>query len=365
VTLTAPAQGATVSGTVTMTATASDNVGVSRVEFKVDGVLKCSDTTSPYSCSWDTTTSTNGSHNASATAFDAAGNSATDTNGVTVSNSDTTAPTVTLTYPAEGATVSGTITMTATASDNVGVAYVEFRVDGVVKCTDTSSPYSCSWDTTTSTNGSHAAAARAYDAAGNTSVDQNNVTVTSSDTTAPTVTLTAPAQGATVSGTVTMTATASDAVGVTRVEFKVDGVLKCSDTTSPYSCSWNTTTSSNGAHSASATAFDAAGNNATDSNSVTVNNIGDSVSPVPSFVSPANGATVSGQVTVTVSATDNVAVTQTELYLDGVLKSSSTNGSLTYRWNTRKESNGAHSLTAKAYDAAGNVGTTSISVTVQ
>jgi hypothetical protein len=162
-----------------------------------------------------------------------------------------------------------------------------------------------------------------------------------------------------------MTATASDNVGVTRVEFKVDGVLKCSDTTSPYSCSWTTTTSSNGSHTASATAFDAAGNNSTDPNSVTVNNSGDSVAPVPRFVSPVNGATVSGQVTITVSATDNVAVTRTELYIDGVLTSTSTNGSLTYRWNTQKVNAGAHRLATAAYDAAGNVGSTRINVTVQ
>jgi hypothetical protein len=86
VTLTAPSEGASVSGTVSMTATASDNVGVARVEFKVDGTLKCSDTTSPYGCSWDTAGSTSGSHTASASAFDAAGNTATDSNAVTVSN---------------------------------------------------------------------------------------------------------------------------------------------------------------------------------------------------------------------------------------------------------------------------------------
>jgi subtilisin family serine protease len=78
VTLTAPAEGSTVSGIVMLTATASDNVGVARVEFKVDGVLKCTDTASPYSCSWDTTAAVLGNRTVSATAFDAAGNLATD-----------------------------------------------------------------------------------------------------------------------------------------------------------------------------------------------------------------------------------------------------------------------------------------------
>ena len=69
---------------------------------------------------------------------------------VTVNNPDTTAPTVSLTAPANGATVSGTVTLTATASDNVGVAGVQFLVDGnPLGAEDTTSPYSVSWNTTT------------------------------------------------------------------------------------------------------------------------------------------------------------------------------------------------------------------------
>ena len=87
------------------------------------------------------------------------------------------------------------------------------------------------------------------------------------DTTPPTVSLTAPAHGATVSGTITLSANASDNVGVTRVEFYRDGVLVISDTTSPYSTSFDTTTVTNGSHSFFAKAFDAAGNVATSSSS--------------------------------------------------------------------------------------------------
>jgi hypothetical protein len=62
---------------------------------------------------------------------------------------------------------SGTISFAATAADNVGVARVEFSVDGVLKGTDTTSPYGMTLDSTTLTNGSHSLTARAYDAAGN------------------------------------------------------------------------------------------------------------------------------------------------------------------------------------------------------
>src|SRR5436190_14022782 len=68
------------------------------------------------------------------------------------------------------------------------------------------------------------------------------------DTTPPATSITAPANGATVSGTTSVTATAADNVGVTRVEFYLDGALQSTDTTSPYAWSWNTTASTNAAH---------------------------------------------------------------------------------------------------------------------
>jgi hypothetical protein len=190
---------------------------------------------------------------------------------------DTTPPTVSITAPLNGATVSGTVSVTATASDNVGVTKVEFYLDGALQSTDTTSPYAWSWNTATATNASHSLTAKAYDAANNigtstaVSVTVNN---TGGDTTPPTVSITAPANGATVSGTVSVTATASDNVGVTKVEFYLDGALQSTDTTSPYAWSWDTTTASNASHALTAKAYDAALNVGTSSAvSVTVNNV--------------------------------------------------------------------------------------------
>lgn len=92
---------------------------------------------------------------------------------------DTTPPTVSITAPANGATVSGTVAVTASASDNVAVVGVQFKLDGVNLSTeDTTSPYSISWDTTTATNGAHTLTAVARDAAGNTTTSTVvNVTV--------------------------------------------------------------------------------------------------------------------------------------------------------------------------------------------
>lgn len=83
------------------------------------------------------------------------------------SGGDTTPPTTSITSPASGATVSGTITVTASASDNVGVTKVEFYLDGALQSTDLSAPYEWSWNTTTASNGSHSLTSKAFDAANN------------------------------------------------------------------------------------------------------------------------------------------------------------------------------------------------------
>ncbi len=190
---------------------------------------------------------------------------------------DTTAPTTSITSPAGGASVSGTITISANASDNVGVTKVDFYHGTTLIGTDTTSPYSISWNTTTVANGSYSLTTKATDAANNVGTSAAvSVTVsnTAPDTTAPTTSITSPTNGSTVSGTITISANASDNVGVTKVEFYRGGTtLLGTDTTSPYSLSWNTTTVANGSYSLTTKAYDAANNIGTSSAvSVTVSN---------------------------------------------------------------------------------------------
>ena len=91
---------------------------------------------------------------------------------------DTTPPTTSITAPASGATVSGTVSVTASASDNVGVTNVEFYIDGALAGSDASSPYAFAWNTAGLVNGSsHTIASKAYDAAGNVGTSAT-VTVT-------------------------------------------------------------------------------------------------------------------------------------------------------------------------------------------
>ncbi|MCX8129035.1 MAG: Ig-like domain-containing protein [Clostridia bacterium] len=195
---------------------------------------------------------------------------------VTATNIENVVPTTSITSPTTGSTLSNTVTVSANASDGTGgVTKVEFYVGTIQIGEDTTSPYSVSWNTRTQANGTCSLTSKAYDAAGNigtsapVSVTVNNTV----DTLAPTVSISAPAAGATVSGTTTISANANDNVAVAKVEFYAGNALVGEDTTSPYSVPWYTNTENNGTFVLTAKAYDTSGNVGTSGTvSVTVNN---------------------------------------------------------------------------------------------
>lgn len=360
--ISSPANNATVSGTVSVTANASDNVGVARVEYYVNGSLKSTDTSAPYLYAWDTSSVTAGSYTLMTKAYDAAGNSGQSANiGVTVVK-DTTPPTVTLSNPVNNAILSGTATLAANASDNIGVSRVEFYSNGTLVSATNVTPYSYSWNTTSVANGAYTLTAKAYDASNNIGQSSNiSVTVNngSVDTTAPTVAVASPAAGSTVSGTVNVAASVSDNVGVTKVEYYVNGGLDNTVTAAPFSYSVPTTVAHNGSYTLYAKAYDAAGNvkqSATISFSIN-NTVTDTTLPTVSISAPAANATVSGTVSITATASDNIGVSKVEFYVNNALKGTDTASPYAYSWDTKSVVNGTYSLTTKAYDAAGNVKT--------
>lgn len=198
VTLTSSATGTVLVGrSVTLTANATDDVRVMRVEFRNGGSLVSTDTTAPYTYTFAAATSSVGTNVWTATAYDSsnfstvsspvivviATSTATSTGSST--STDTTLPTVAITSPASGAVVSGSaLTISASASDNVGVARVEFSVEGNVVATDSTLPYTTSWDTRSVPNGSRTVTATAFDAAGNFRSISRTITVSNTTTTA-------------------------------------------------------------------------------------------------------------------------------------------------------------------------------------
>ena len=581
VSITAPAEGAIISNTTTISATASDSVGVAAVRFLLDGVKLGGEIFSPpYNLPWDITTVTNGNHQIAAVARDIGGNEATSAvKNVFVSNTniDSIPPTVAITSPTAGATVAGTISIIASASDNVGVAGVQFLLDSAPFKTEiTVAPYSSQLDTTSLTEGLHSIAAKARDTSGNTTTSQsisftvanksgtypinlvqkasnitssaqnlatllpssvtagnlivvsvsgwpnlpaatpvtdslgntysiagtvqvsqgaysaiyyaknvkagvdtvtvrtvnsggqismavaefsgadplspldkaagtagsgntpssgamtpgitgelvigsgthNGNTVTSPgsgftmisiptedsnthqplameyqvlgaiqqttatfsmanayswtqngvlfrpavqqgpDTTPPVVSITSPSNNATVSSVVTVTANASDNMGVTGVQFYLDDApLGAPDTSAPYSIAWDSKTTTNNTHTLSARVSDAAGNIG-QSSDVTITVFNDTAAPTVSISAPSNNDTVTGTIPVTASAIDNVGVTKVEFYLNtSTLLTTVTTSPYIFNWDTTTLAKGAYTLTAKAYDNAGNIGT--------
>ena len=455
VTISSPASGATVSGIVTISASASDNVGVVGVQFLLNGSnFGAEDVAAPYSVSWNTLTALNGAHTLSARARDAAGNNTTAANRSANVSNDTTVPTITGVISSSLTSSSASIVWTTNEASNSQVEY------------GTSTSYGSSTTVNSSMVVTHSQAltgltastlyhyrVKSRDAAGNLAISGDFTFTTASppDTTPPTVTISSPASGATVSGTVTISASASDNVGVTGVQFLLDGAnLGAEDVAAPYSVSWNTLTALNGAHTLSARARDAAGNNTTAANrsvnvsndttvptitgvisssltsssasiawttneasnsqveygtstsygsSTTVNSSmvvshsqaltgltastlyhyrvksrdsagnlavsGDSIftttsppdttPPTVTISSPAPGATVSGTVTISASASDNNGVTGVQFLLDGAnLGAEDVTAPYSVSWNTSTALYGTHALSARARDAAGN-----------
>jgi hypothetical protein len=152
---------------------------------------------------------------------------------------------------------------------------------------------------------------RCQDGAGNANTADYAISfsVAAPDGVPPTVSVTAPAGGSTVSATVSVTADANDNVGVVGVQFLLDGAaLGSEDTSAPYSVSWNTTTASNGGHTLTARARDLAGNQTTSSQvAVTVSNTG----PPPGGPLLAYGLDASSGTTVADSSGNNRGATLT------------------------------------------------------
>jgi hypothetical protein len=292
VSLLAPADGSTVFGAVSISASASDDRGVSGVQFKVDGGNIGPLQPSPYQYSWNSRTVANGTHSIEAWATDAAGNSSSASASVTVSNGPLITAVSASSITQSSAVISWTTDVNATSVVDFGAttAYGQNRNDPTLVTTHQVTLAPLNSATTYYYRVTSANEADISTVTG----EYTFTTAAAPDTTAPSVSFTAPANGATVSGTtVTVSASASDNVGVAGVRFRLDGVdLGAEDTTSPYAISWNTTTTTNASHSLTAVARDAAGNTASAAATVTVDNtVADTTRPTVVSISPAPNAT--------------------------------------------------------------------------
>lgn len=274
-------------------------------------------------------------------------------------------PSVQISAPTGGVTVDGSITASGTASSPVGLASVALAVDGGAWQAATGTT---SWSAAVSTwglaDGTHTLTVRATDVTGVSGQLTESVTV---DNTPPTIAIASPGAGTMVSGVVTISGSAADAVLVAAVDVSVDGgAWTRASGTASWSDPLDTSGLPNGTHTITARATDGAGHTTLVNVPVSVQNGtagADTTPPAVSIAAPSVGATVSGTVTVTGSASDNTAVAAVSLTVDGGAPTTvSGTTSWSYTWDSTSVADGSHTLTATATDTSGN--TTSSAVTV-
>ncbi len=286
----APASGATISQPISNSSACEvGGSNIRRVVFSIRNTWGGSwttlntDTGSPWRCNLDPTDFPAGNYALRAVAYDRTSGGASDTatRSVRLAGGPNPTPSVSVTRPASGATVSGTsVACAANASDANGIRRVEFFLDNATTPfrTDTSSSYTCSFDSTRLSNGTHTLRAVATDNLNATRSAQVSFTVQNTvANTPPSVSLTAPT-AATVSGNATYAANASDASpgSVARVDFfLINGTtqtLLTSKTAAPYQDTLDTTAHANGSYALMAQATDNQGAVATSQRSLTISN---------------------------------------------------------------------------------------------
>ena len=347
-------------GTVSLSA--SSDADTTQVDFERrtagggSWVTIASDTTTPWGTSLDTTALADGLYDFRAIATDATGHTGTSPIRANV-RVDNTSPAGSLTSPAGGATVGGpSVTLSGSYSDaGSGIASVryELRPTGggswTTIATSTSAPFSATWDATTVASGSYDLQPVLTDRAGNTFTGaMRTITV---DVSAPTVVLANP--GATISGSVTLNATVTGS-GATQVAFATSPAGGASwssvgtDTSAPWSATFNTSLLPDGVYDIRATVSDSLGNTSFD----TVTSIRvDNTAPRVVSSTPAEGSTVSSANAIGLVTSE--PATPLNVTLDGGATVAPVVSGTHIDFGTGTLSPGAHTLSGELQDSSG------------
>src|SRR5881396_565209 len=357
VTMTSPASGDTVNSTVPVSASVSiiGSLTVSQVQFYRDGNLIGSDSAAPYSVSWNTTSTSNGSHTLAAVATDILGvrwNS--DSVTVTVSNGpppDTTPPTVPTGLTATAVSSSQINLSWAASFDSVGVTGYRVYRGGTQIATTTTTSFT---NTGLSPSTTYTYAVAAFDAAGNLSAQSSAASATTPaapDTTPPTVPTGLTATAVSSSQINLSWAASFDSVGVTGYRVYRGGTQIATTTTTSYA---NTGLSPSTTYSYTVAAFDAAGNLSAQSSaaSATTPAAPDTTPPtVPTGLTAT--AVSSSQINLSWTASfDSVGVTGYRVYRGGTQIATTSTTSFT---NTGLSPSTTYTYAVAAFDAAGNL----------
>jgi hypothetical protein len=295
------------------------------------------------------------------TATDKAGNSSNSSFTITVQ--DTSAPSVSISAPSNGATVGGSsVALAATASDSiVAVSSVQFEVDTTnIGSAVTSSPYTTSWNSNGVADGAHTLYAVAKSASGNYATSSVSVTVRNSPPVISSIASSTAATTATVTWSTDENATSKVAYGATS---SYGSATSSVSLVTSHSVVVTGLTSASTYHFA-VVSTDSVGNTATSSDHTFVTS--DVTPPTVSLTAPMSGEATSSTMTLAANASDNVAVAGVTFYLNGVkVGSEITSAPYMTTYNTTATSSGSYSAFAVARDTSNNYATsTSVSFTI-
>lgn len=268
--ITSPASGAIVDGNVLIETLVTDNLEIDKVEFFINNESVYTDSIgSDYSFLWETDTLPDDEHYVLAViSYDLVGNEGPST-AITVylDNDDNVLPHGSILYPYAGQIVSGVETVSINAEDNNSIDTVEFYINNILVFSDGTQPYEYDWDTNLEMEDlNHIVGSIIRDDSGNQfevpsiSVLVNNIP---NDSNPPTITISNPLSGQTVSDTVNFLVAAYDDIGIAYVEFFIDGFSLGTDDEAPFSYLWDTSSNigvHGNQHALSAIVVDTAGN---------------------------------------------------------------------------------------------------------
>jgi hypothetical protein len=319
VSITSPLDGAEVieGSILPIVVSSTDDVAVASVNFLIDGDVVSTDNTTPYQTNYQVPMGIT-SFGIGATGIDLASNIASASN-IFIRVIPDPPPIVNITSPLNDATFieGNTISISAAATDNTGIAIVEFLVNGTVIATDSASPYQTNYALPNGQIGSVTLGARATDTKGKIGV-ATDVVVNVTPNQAPVVNITSPTNDSSAieGSTITISATATDDTSVTKVDFLINGTIVATDTTAPYQANYiapiGITSLTIGA-----TATDSNGKTGTASN-VSVNIIPDPGTTVIGRVVDVNSNPVSGATVTTLGDRSAITVADGSFSIIGV-----------------------------------------------
>ena len=362
-TIVSPPAGLTVNGTIPVIVNAADNISMGEVAFSIDGIYQETVTSSPYVYLWNTNgASEDSEHIISAIAIDSVGNE-TPLTPITVFvdnvvNPDIVPPVASIFYPASGQNISGTIDIQISTSDNEGVSYVIFFINGIESYIDENQPYLYTWNTDLEIEDSeHTIAAASCDNFGNcTLTSPITVFVDNIDNIYPSGQILNPFPGQVLDGNITIQFSAHDNIGIKNIVPLINGLSTDTISSLPYNYLWDTTIETEDSyHVISGIISDSSDNLFYVSPIVVyIDNFTNDINPPSGVISnPVSGQNVNGVIDFTVLAQDDQGINNVEFFIDGNSVFVDSIYPYQYSWDTTTEMNDSeHTLSATVSDNA-------------